>query len=150
MIPDRQEDDHGHLVRQTRLLVSDSYLVLAPEFLCYNLSTVSSRRDASMARIIRISKEEAQRRLADVPDDKRFWCRDGKNIKNLGELGKTLVDISDDTYHHHSGEGRNDFSKWVREVVGDGTLANELTKAKSRMLASQAVAKRISFLESKL
>jgi len=38
----------------------------------------------------------------------------------------------------------------VREVVGDGTLANELSKAKSRMHASQAVAKRISFLESKL
>lgn len=103
-----------------------------------------------MARIIRISKEEAQRRLADVPDDKRFWCQDGKNIKNLGELGKTLVDISDDIYHHHSGEGRNDFSKWVREVVGDGTLANELNKAESRMHASQVVAKRISFLEGKL
>jgi len=150
MIPERQEDDHGHIARQTGLLDSDSVLVLAREFLCYNLSTVSSRRDVRMARIIRISKEEAQRRLADVPDDKRFWCRDGRNIKSLGELGKALVDISDDTYHHHSGEGRNDFSKWVREVVGDGTLANELSKAKSRMHASHAVAKRISFLEGKL
>jgi hypothetical protein len=103
-----------------------------------------------MARIIRISKEEAQRRLADVPDDKRFWCRDGRSLKNLRELGKTLVDISDDIYHHHSGEGRNDFSKWVREVVGDGALANELGKAKSRIHAGQAVAKRISFLEGKL
>ena len=103
-----------------------------------------------MPKIIKISREEAQRRLADGPDDKRFWCRDGKNIKNLRELGKALVDISDDIYRHHSGEGRNDFSKWVREVVGDGTLANELTKAKSRMHAGQAVAKRISFLAGKL
>jgi hypothetical protein len=103
-----------------------------------------------MARIIRISKEEAQRRLADVADEKRFWCRDGRSIKNLTELQRALVDISDDTYHHHSGEGRNDFSKWTREVVGDGTLANELSKAKSPIHASQAVAKRISFLESKL
>jgi len=103
-----------------------------------------------MAKIVRISKEEAKRRLGDVSDDKRFWCRDGKSIKNLRELGKALVDISDDTYHHHAGEGRNDFSKWVREVVGDGTLANELSKAKSQVQASQVVAKRISFLQSKL
>jgi hypothetical protein len=103
-----------------------------------------------MPKIIRISREEAQRRLADVPDEKRFWCQDGRNIKNLSELGKALVDISDGSYHYHSGEGRSDFSKWVREVVGDGTLANELSKAKSQMHAAQAVAKRISFLESKL
>jgi len=103
-----------------------------------------------MARIIRISKEEAQRRLADVPDEKHFWFRDGRSIRNLRELEGALVDISDDIYHHHSGEGRNDFSKWVREVVGDGTLANELNKAKSRTHARQAVAKRISFLEGKL
>ena len=103
-----------------------------------------------MVKIVKISREEAERRLGDVSDDKRFWCRDGRSIKNLRELGKALVDIGGDTYHYHSGEGRNDFSKWVREVVGDGTLANELSKAKSRMHASQAVAKRISFLESKL
>jgi hypothetical protein len=103
-----------------------------------------------MPKIIKISREEAQRRLADVADEKRFWCRDGRTVKNLRELEATLGDITDDVYHHHSGEGRNDFSKWVREVVADGTLANELSKAKSRMHASQAVAKRISFLESKL
>jgi len=103
-----------------------------------------------MVKIIKITKEEAARRLGDVSDDKRFWCHDGRVIKNLTELGKALVDISDDTYHYHSGEGRNDFSNWVREVVGDGTLANELSKAKSSIHASQAVAKRVSFLGSKL
>jgi len=103
-----------------------------------------------MAKIVRISREEAKRRLGDVPDEKRFWCRDGTSIKSLRELEKALVDISDDTYHHHAGEGRNDFSRWVREVVGDGTLANELSKARSQIQTSQAVAKRISFLQSKL
>lgn len=103
-----------------------------------------------MAKIVRISKEEAERRLGDVSDDKRFWCQDGKSIRNLRELGEALVDISDDTYRHHSGEGRNDFSKWTREVVGDEKLASDLGQAKSRIQASQAVAKRISFLESKL
>jgi hypothetical protein len=103
-----------------------------------------------MARIVKISREEAKRRLADVPDDNRFWCHDGKTIKSLSELGEALNDMSDETFHHHSGGERNDFSKWVREVVGDGTLANDLSKAKSQIQGSQAVAKRISFLESKL
>ena len=103
-----------------------------------------------MAKIVKISKEEANRRLGDVPDDKRFWCHDGRVIKNLRELGKALNDMSDDTFRYHTAEGRNDFSKWVREVVGDDKLANDLIKAKSRIQASEALAQRISFLESKI
>jgi hypothetical protein len=103
-----------------------------------------------MVKIVKISKEEAKKRLEDVPDEKRFWCHDGKNIKNLRELRKALIDMSDETFHYHLGEGRNDFSKWVREVVGDEKLANDLSKAKSRIQASQAVAQRISFLERKI
>lgn len=103
-----------------------------------------------MLKIAKVSKEEAKRRLGDVPEDKRFWCHDGKAIKNLRELGKALVDMSDETFHYHLGEGRNDFSKWIREVVGDDKLAEDFSKAKSRMQASRAVAQRISFLERKL
>jgi len=103
-----------------------------------------------MVKIAKISKEEAKRRLGDVPDDKRFWCHDGKNIKNLRELRKALIDMSDETFHYHSGEGRNDFSKWIREVVGDDRLAEALSKIKSRMQASQTVAEMISFLERKI
>jgi hypothetical protein len=103
-----------------------------------------------MAKIIKITKEEAKRRLGDVPDDKRFWCHDGKVIKNLRELRKALIDISDETFHYHLSEGRSDFSKWIREVVRDEKLANELSKVRSRIQASQAVAERISFLETKL
>ena len=103
-----------------------------------------------MVKIAKVSKEEAKRRLGDVPDDKRFWCHDGKIIKNLRELRKALNDMSDETFHYHLGGGRNDFSKWIRDVVGDDKLAEDLSKARSRMQASQAVAQRISFLESKI
>ena len=103
-----------------------------------------------MAKIVKISRDEAKRRLGDVPDEKRFWCHDGKVIKNLRELRKALVDISDETFHYHLSEGKNDFSKWIREVVGDEKLANDLSKARSRIQTSQAVAERISFLESKV
>jgi hypothetical protein len=103
-----------------------------------------------MVKIAKVSKEEAKRCLGDVPDEKRFWCHDGKIIKNLKELRKALIDMNDETFHYHLGGGRNDFSKWIREVVGDDTLAEALSKAKSHMQASQAVAERISFLERKI
>ena len=103
-----------------------------------------------MAKIVKISKEEAKRRLGDVPEGKHFWCHDGKLIKNLGELEKALSDVSDETFHYHASEGRNDFSNWVRDVVGDNKLANDLSKAKSRIQANKAVSQRISFLRSKL
>ncbi len=103
-----------------------------------------------MAKIVKISKEEANRRLGNVPDDKRFWCHDGRFIKNLGELEKALNDMSDETFHYHSGEVRKDFSNWIRDVVGDDNLARELSKVKSRIQAGKAVAQRISFLRSKV
>jgi len=103
-----------------------------------------------MAKIVKISKEEANRRLGDVPDGKHFWCHDGKLIKNLGELEKALNNMSDEIFHYHSGEGRSDFTSWIRDVVGDDKLARDLSKAKSRIQASKAVAQRISFLHSKV
>jgi len=103
-----------------------------------------------MAKIVKISGDEANRRLGNVPDEKGFWCNDGKLIKNLGELEKALNDMSDETFRYHSGEGRNDFSNWLREVVGDEKLAKDLSKAKSRIQASKAVAQRLSFLRSKI
>jgi hypothetical protein len=103
-----------------------------------------------MVKIVKISKEEANRRLGDVPDGKHFWCQDGRVVKNLKELENALNSMSDGTFHHHLGGGRNDFGSWVRDVVGDNKLANDLSRAKSRIQTGKALAKRISFLQSKL
>ncbi len=103
-----------------------------------------------MFRSFKISKEEARRRLADVPDDKRFWCHDGKIVRNLRELARALNDMSDETFRYHLSGGRNDFSKWIREVLGDGKLADEFSRVKSRMQASQVVTKSILLLERRM
>ncbi|MFC1919637.1 DUF5752 family protein [Chloroflexota bacterium] len=103
-----------------------------------------------MAKIIKITKNEASRRLGYVPEDKLFWCQDGRVIKNLAELEQALSDMSEETFFYHSGEERNDFCNWVKDVVGDNKLATDLSKAKSPSQAQKAVVTRISFLQQKL
>ena len=103
-----------------------------------------------MANIVRISREEASRRLGDMPDEMRFWCHDGRCLKNLDELERALTDMSDETFGHHSSGERSDFRNWVRYVVGDDKLARDLEKARSREQARRAVAQRIAFLRGKL
>ena len=103
-----------------------------------------------MAKIIRISKEEAYRRLGDVAGDKRFWCQDGKVIKNLRDLEEALNNMSDETFHYHSVEDKNDFSNWVRDVVGDTALANQLKGVMTSIAAARKVEARITWLNARL
>jgi len=103
-----------------------------------------------MGGIVRISREEASRRLGDAPDEMRFWCHDGRLLKNLDELEAALTLMNDETFAYHSGGEKSDFGNWVRYVVGDDKLARDLEKARSREQARRAVAQRITFLRGKL
>ena len=103
-----------------------------------------------MAKIIKITREIASERLADVSPEKQFWCSDGRVLKNLLELAAALEEISDESFHHHSSEGKSDFSNWVRDVIGDDKLSRDLQKSKSRAQAAKAVADRVTWLKSKI
>jgi hypothetical protein len=88
--------------------------------------------------------------LADVPPDKVFWCHDGRVLKNLGELGAALREMAEETFRYHLAGDRNDFSKWVQEVVGDDELSAGLRKAGTRARAAETVAARVSWLKSQM
>ena len=103
-----------------------------------------------MAKIVKVSREEANRRLGNVPDDKRFWCQDGKVVKNLKELEEALNNMSDETFHYHSVEDKNDFSNWVKDVVGDTALANQLKGVMTSIAAARKVEARITWLKARL
>jgi hypothetical protein len=92
------------------------------------------------------TKVEAQRILGEVPQDKVFWSNDGKLIKKLSELETALKEMSDDTFGYHVNAEKNDFYKWVAEVIGDDRLARDLLRATSRLQAARAVGTRISSL----
>jgi hypothetical protein len=102
-----------------------------------------------MAKVVRVTKAMAQAWLADVPEDKRFWCCDGRVLQNLAELEVAVRQMSDETFRYHSNEEKADFSKWVRDVIGDETLSRQLQGSVSRLEAAKRVAARIAWLKSK-
>jgi len=88
--------------------------------------------------------------LEDVPQDKVFWCHDNRVVKNLDELVLSFREMSEETYSYHVTKDKNDFSKWVGEVIGDVILAKDLQKAAAPISAAVKVDKRLGWLRSKL
>ena len=98
----------------------------------------------------KVTKEIAKDRLSNVAENKYFWCQDGKKLKSLHDLELALSSMGEATYFYHSNQTKNDFSKWVRDVIGDQKLAADLGKSRNPTQAAKGVARRISWLQAKL
>ena len=100
--------------------------------------------------MVKITKTIARKRLADIPQEKRFWCSDEQVLKNLPELKVALEQMSEETFRYHSNEFRNDFSNWVRDVIGEEKLSRDLQKSATRAQAAKVIADRITWLKNKI
>ncbi len=96
-----------------------------------------------------MTKDEAKRYLSDTAPEQCFWVNHGPVLKNLIELEGLLPQISDETFRHHVNSQRNDFSNWIRDVLGDKKLANDLMSSKSRESAAKKVRERLNSLKKK-
>jgi len=85
---------------------------------------------------------------ADVPADKVFWCHDGRVLTNMEELAAALRDMSEDTYRYHANADKNDFANWLRDAVGDATLAGQVAKAATKAIAASKVNLRVRSLRA--
>ncbi len=94
----------------------------------------------------KISKRDAIKLLAKVPEDYVFRCNDSCIMKDMQELMGALDGMTDETYAYHANESKNDFSNWVTDIIGDRELADSLRKANNRTEASRLVAERVAFL----
>ena len=99
--------------------------------------------------MVKMTSSVAIQRIADVPDDKLFWCRDGRTMRNLRELAAALEQMSDETYRFHANDVKTDFANWVRDVIGDDKLTRDLLKGPDRAQAAGAVAERLAWLKGK-
>jgi hypothetical protein len=84
--------------------------------------------------------------LEKVPAEYVFWCHDGSVFTDVNELATGFMNMSDETFAYHSNSEKHDFSNWVREVIGDEELANNLERASSRLQAAEYVAARLDEL----
>ncbi len=92
------------------------------------------------------AQREARGFLADVSEQYVFWCHDGRILRNMKELGDALSVMTDETFGYHSNTGKKDFSTWVRDIIGDEKMAQNLEEAASRTLAADLVATRVASL----
>lgn len=98
----------------------------------------------------RLTKKDAERLLANVPEQYVFWAHDGRQLRNNQELCEALQSMSDETYAFHSNDFKKDFGNWVRDIIGDAKLARDLDLAAGRTEAVRAATRRYAFLKSKL
>ena len=95
------------------------------------------------------TKDEARTYLRDVVPEQCFWVNNGIILRNLEELANSLPEMNDETFQHHLNSEKNDFSNWVKDVIGDKKLANELLSARNRESALKKVRNRLNSLKRK-
>jgi hypothetical protein len=95
------------------------------------------------------SDKQAEKFLFKVPDEYVFWCHDGTIFRDMQELANGLATMTDGVFAYHVTSEKNDFINWVRDVIKDEQLANELVLATDKPQATECVIARLSFLTSK-
>ena len=96
-----------------------------------------------------VSLEDAERILADASPEQCFWVNNGPIIKNLSEMANALACMKDEIFSHHVNKEKNDFGNWVRDVLKDEELANNITNVRSKEKILKKVQSRLKKLEIK-
>lgn len=75
-------------------------------------------------------------RSVNIPEEKHFFTIDDCKLKNVHELYYYLNNCSQESFWHHANNERNDFAKWIDEVLSYPKLASKvlLTKDQGEML----------------
>ncbi len=66
-----------------------------------------------------------------MKSEEQFFFRDGSQTASLDELRDKIEIISYDEFYHHVTSSRNDFANWIRYVLKDPQLADQLEKVNS-------------------
>jgi hypothetical protein len=98
----------------------------------------------------KITKQDAEKLLADVPENQSFWCNDGRIFRNMRDLSAGLASMSVHTFAYHLNAEKNDFSNWLKDSVEDEQLAEDLEDPISRREAAKTVKERVLFLDALL
>ena len=93
---------------------------------------------------------DAKQKLSDVPSHQTFKTLAGKELKNLEQLLHNFKEMDTKTFSHHVTEHKNDFSLWVRNVVKDVNLADQIDETKDQLEMERIVRNRVIQLKEAL
>ena len=97
-----------------------------------------------------MKNDEAKKILSNTPAEKAFWVNNGQVLKNLIELATAAKKLTAEQFAHHVSSTKNDFAKWVDEVIRDSELAKEIRKARTKEDMAKAVINRLKHLQKLL
>lgn len=80
----------------------------------------------------KITLTRAKNLLKIVPLKDSFWLCTNQNLRSLNTLANSLEDVNDDVFRYHVNKYKNDFSTWVRDVIGDSDFAREISRIKTK------------------
>jgi len=88
--------------------------------------------------------------LSDCRPDTVFWICNDSIIRNIYELANSIEGMNEGTFMYHVNDDhqKNDFAKWINEVLCDQELAKKLEKIRDKMEYLKVIRKRIQELES--
>lgn len=85
--------------------------------------------------------------LDEITGNLRFWVHNGPIVSNLKQLPDILNKMSEENFRHHVNNEKNDFSNWVRDVLGDAKLADEIKPIRNKIEMIKKIKARISLLK---
>ena len=97
-----------------------------------------------------LTQEDARKLLMDVPAESVFWLKNGRVLWNLQDLQKELSEMDENTFSYHVNKEKNDFSSWIRDVVKDKELANDISNAATIKQMLRILNRRIEHLNKNI
>lgn len=77
-------------------------------------------------------KSSAKPKSRKVQGDRRFFLASGEIISDLLTLADAFESMADEVFYHHVNAERNDFSNWVKDVLEEEELAEQLLESQGR------------------
>ncbi len=97
--------------------------------------------------INRLNKTKAQDITRTVEGQECFFACDGAVFSNIADLCSHIRKMPQDVFNHHCSSQKCDFALWIKDVLHDDVLAQNILKAKGmRATVESAIQKRIDQL----
>ena len=81
--------------------------------------------------------------LNNIKPEEYFYLKNGRILKNLYELTNSLASMDDEIFRFHVNNEKNDFSEWIRHVLKDEELANQVSRLRNRKAILRKISKRL-------